>query len=64
MNLNDTTGYYWYLDFGAKLSPTSVYTGPSHFQLRIARQDAVRLRQEDGPPEGDGCAGPGPLALG
>ena len=26
--------YTNYLDLGAKLSPTSVYTGPSHFQLR------------------------------
>ena len=49
---------------GPKLSPTSAYTGPWHFQLRIARQDAVRLRQAKRPPEGDGCPGPGPLALG
>ena len=62
MTLNESKWYY--LDFAAKLSPTSVYTGPLHFQLCIARPDAIRHRQRTGPPEGDGCPGPGPLALG
>ena len=62
MTLNESKWYY--LDFGTTLSPTSVYSGPWHFHLRRARRDAVRHRQDEGPPEGDGCAGPGPLALG